>query len=213
MISWTVLTPNDKPFFDTVWHERCNLRDACGLEGLPCLAVWLIFVVFVINTCTFSQKRLPKKSVLCTPISRVTSMPTKLSQPAFCLDRSSIQFLTHIFFCSTGQPQVNDAHISNPNAHFSLDLYAVFICTHFNLNLNQFKIFFSLRQKLRALTTARHCLRWFVGSLLLRYISVIRHPLWTRKLTHIACKTQVKMYKCNFLHIYEYIIHAIALSP
>ncbi len=63
-------------------------------------------------------------------------MPNKFSQPAFYLERPSIRFLIH--FCSTGPPQVNAIHVSNPNAHyffhqpaFHLDRYTIRFLTHF----------------------------------------------------------------------------------
>ncbi len=59
---------------------------------------WLIFTVVIVNTCTFSQKTPSERNLLWTPISRLTGMPTKFSWPAFYLDRSSIRFLTNVFF-------------------------------------------------------------------------------------------------------------------
>ncbi len=56
--------------------------------------VWLIFIVVIVNTCTFSQKRLPKKNLLRTPINRLTRMAAEFTQHAFYLDGSSIRFLT-----------------------------------------------------------------------------------------------------------------------
>ncbi len=99
---------------------------------------WVTSIVVVVITSTFSWKRLLKRRLLWTKIHRVSRMPTRASQPAFYLDRPSIRFLTYVFFCTTGLPQVNDSRLGNTTAHHSfylpapcLDRSSVRFLTHF----------------------------------------------------------------------------------
>ncbi len=95
--------------FNLLFVEPCSPKTlgisaiSLVVSGATCVKglvqpFWVTSIVVVLNTCTFCRKRLPKKSLLWTPTNRVSRMPTKSSQPAFYLDRSSIRFLTYVFF-------------------------------------------------------------------------------------------------------------------
>ncbi len=83
--------------------------DMCGLGERPCSAV-LSKLHSAWRKYPYLQPKTPsKKTLLRTPINRVSRMPTKSSQPAFYLDSSSIRFLTY-FFCTTWTPHSSCAN-------------------------------------------------------------------------------------------------------